>query len=213
MKTICSCLLVYLVGISPEMLAQNPTPGAPPPQKYKLSILEDASTVKRVKGGRVSSQVVVKVTDENDRPMPAIAVIFTIPQMNGGGAAFANGSLMSSVVTDSTGAASSGSFTAGPTSAFNMSVTASTPSGPVTATVPVNIQAALAASGAAAAGAGAGAAASHTGLIIGIVAGVAAAGAVAAKVATGGKNNNPAPAPASVSGTIGGSSTPVFGPH
>ncbi len=208
MKTICSCLLVYLIGFSPELPAQNPTPTAP---KYKLSILEDASTVKRVKGGRVSSQVVVKVTDENDRPMPAVAVIFTIPQMNGGGAAFANSSLMSSVVTDSTGVASSGSFTAGPTSAFNMSLTASTPGGPVTATVPVNIQAALAA-GSVAGATGAGAAASHTGLIIGIVAGVAAVGAIAAKAATGGKNN-PAPTPSSVSGSIGGSSTPIFNPH
>jgi len=210
MQKLCSCLLAGLLGISPEILAQNP-PQAAAPQKYKLSIIEDASTVKRVKGGRVSSQVVVQVTDENNRPMPAIAVIFTIPQ-GSGGATFTTGGLTASATTTTNGMAT-GSFTATNSSTFSMSVTASTPSGSVTVSVPVNIPSALAAAGAAA---GAGAGASHTGLIIGVLAGVGAAGAVAAKVLTGGKNNNNTQTPtqpSTISGQIGTAGGGIFGPH
>ncbi len=206
MKKIASAFLAGLLGISPGIFAQNP-------QKYKLSILEDASTVKRVKGGRVSSQVVVKVTDENDRPMPAIAVIFTIPQ-GGGGASFASGGLTASVTTNSIGVASSGSFTATTTSTFSMSVTASTPAGPLTVSVPVNMSAAAASSSASSAAGGSGGS-SHTGLIVGVLAGVGAVGAIAAKVLANGKNNNPTPTPqpSTVTGQIGAAGGGTFNPH
>jgi hypothetical protein len=204
MRKIGSCLLAYLMGISPGLFAQEQ-------QKYKLSILDDASTVKRVKGGRVSSQVVVKVTDENDRPMPAIAIIFTIPQGSGGATFASTGGLTASVTTNSAGLATSGSFTASASSTFSMSVTASTPAGPLTVSVPVNMPTALASVGSTAAGGGG---ASHTGLIIGVLAGVGAAGAVAAKVLSGGKNNNPQPTPPStISGQIGSATGGTFGPH
>src|SRR5713101_2026174 len=79
-------------------------------QRYKLTIVEGASTSKRVKKGRVSSQAVVKLTDENDIPVSGIAVAFTIPQLTGGGAAFASGGFTSIVTTNAAGIASSGAF-------------------------------------------------------------------------------------------------------
>ncbi len=209
MRRIGSAFLACFLGISPGLFAQNPP-------KYKLSILEDASTVKRVKGGRVSSQVVVKVTDENDRPMPAIAIIFTIPQGSGGATFAGSGGLTASVTTNSVGVASSGSFTASASSTFSMSVTASTPAGPLTVSVPVNMPAALASSGSSTAAASSGGGgASHTGLIVGVLAGVGAAGAVAAKVLAGGKNNNnqTPQQPSTITGQIGAASGGTFGPH
>jgi hypothetical protein len=202
MRKIGSCLLAILIGISPGLFAQEQ-------QKYKLSILEDASTVKRVKGGRVSSQVVVKVTDENDRPMPAIAILFTIPQ-GSGGTFVTTGGLTAPATTNAAGIAT-GPFTANTSSTFSMSVTASTPGGPVTVSVPVNVPSALASLGSSAAAGGGG---SHTGLIIGVLAGVGAAGAIAAKVLSGGKNNTPpTPQPSTISGQIGSATGGVFGPH
>src|SRR5215813_1682548 len=102
MRKIGSCLLAFLIGISPGLFAQAQ-------QKYKLSILEDASTVKRVKGGRVSSQVVVKLTYDNDPPMPLIAVIFTIPQGSGGTVAISGG--LTALMTTNSACIATGSFT------------------------------------------------------------------------------------------------------
>src|ERR1051325_11078949 len=80
---------------------QEPTqPGADAATAYKLTVIESASTSKRVKKGRVSSQAVVRITDQNNLPVPGIAVSFTIPQLvGGGGAAFANGALTTVVTT------------------------------------------------------------------------------------------------------------------
>jgi hypothetical protein len=76
--------------VTPGVAQSNATP-----QKYKLTILENASLTKRVKNGRVSSQAVVKITDQNDVPVPGAAVYFTLPQT--GGATFAGGEVTSLV--------------------------------------------------------------------------------------------------------------------
>src|ERR1700733_4594729 len=73
---------------TPPVAQTNPTP-----PKYKLTVLEGASTSKRVKKGRVSSQAVVKITDQNDVPVPGIGVSFILPQLSSGGATFASGGL------------------------------------------------------------------------------------------------------------------------
>src|SRR5579863_6225366 len=120
---ICICLIGPRTG-----LGQVAAPAAAA-QKYKLTIIEGASTSKRVKKGRVSSQAVVKVTDQNDIPVGGVAVFFAIPQGSAGGATFANGGLTTMVTTNSAGIASSGSFTASPGSSVSISASASGPGG------------------------------------------------------------------------------------
>ncbi len=116
-------LSVLLTGVlSPAQVPQASPPAAGP--LYKLTIVADAATSKRVRKGRVSSQAVVKVTDENDRPMPAIAVLFTIPQLTGGGASFDASGATSMAVTDANGVATSGTYTSS-AARFDITATAS----------------------------------------------------------------------------------------
>jgi len=180
--------------------------------KYKLTIVEDASTSKRAKKGRVSSQAVVKVTDENNLPVPLIAIAFVIPQ-SAGGAAFATGGLTSMVVTNAAGIATSGTFTAPAGASFSMSATASLPGGGVlTASVPVT--ASVGAAGAAAGGAAGAGAGLSTGVIVGIVVAVAVAAAVGIAVGLNkGGSSSPAATPPSTvpTGTIGSPGTPTIG--
>ena len=190
-----------------------------PAQKYKLTVLEGVTKAKRGKKGRVSSEAVVKVTDENDIPVAGIAVAFSIPQMVGGGAAFTNGALTSIITTNAAGVASSGSFAAASGSAFSLSVTASVPGGAITASVPAST-AALAAGaaggaaggGAAAGGAAAGGAAAgvSAGVIGAVVAGVAAAAiGVGLGLKGPGDKGTTSTTPR---GTISGPGGVVFGP-
>jgi hypothetical protein len=200
--------------LNPGLLAEQQTPApaqaTASPQKYKLTILEGASSSKRVKKGRVSSEAVVKITDQNDIPVAGIAVAFTLPQLSAGGAAFAGGGLTSVATTTATGIASSGTFSAAAGSSFAVSVSASVPGGVLTGTVSVSTAAGAAggtAGGAAGAGTGAGV---STGLIVGIVAGAVAVAAVAAKVLSGGKGGTttpPAPVP-----SVGSATSITFGP-
>jgi hypothetical protein len=195
LRPFLSLLLCGLLA-SPGTAAQAPAP------KYKLTIVEGASTSKRVKKGRVSSQAVVKITDENDVPVPAIAITFTIPQ-GAGGAAFANGGFTSIVTTNEAGIASSGSFSASAGSSFSINATAAAPGGAVTTTVPVTT-AAVAAS----------AAGISTGLLVGIIVGVGAAAAAGIAVATKGGGGGSSPSTAGVptpAGTIGAPGSPTFG--
>jgi len=200
-RSTISFILCIVLGAPalPAQDAQAPAAGA---QKYKLTIVDNAGTQKRVKKGRVSSQAVVKVTDENDVPVAGIAVIFTIPQFTGSGAAFAGGAFTSTVTTTAAGVATSTPFTAAAGS-FSMAVTASAPVGPLTAAVPVSVSAA-------AAGAGI-----STGVLVAIIAAVGgAAGAGIALANKGGGNNpnNPPPPASGPTGTISGAGSPTLGP-
>lgn len=178
-------LTVLLVSPGLSLSQEVTTPGAP--QRYKLTVIQNASSAKRVKKNRVSAEAVVEVTDQNNVPVPGIAVSFTIPQLVGG-ASFTSGGLSSVATTNAAGVASSGSFVAGSNSSFSISAVASVPGGTVTATIPVNAAALF---GAAAAGGAGGAAAGgiSTGLLVGIIAGAGVAAGVIAKVATGGKGS------------------------
>ena len=201
--------------LNPGLMAgQQATPGAAQtnaaPQKYKLTVLESSSTSKRVKKGRVSSQAVVKVTDENDVPVPGIAVTFMLPQLSSGGAAFASGGLTSLVTTNAAGVASSGAFSAATGSSFSISVAASVPGGVLTGAVPISTAAAAAAAGAAgAAGAAAGAAGAagiSTAVIVGIAVAVVAGGVGAAVALKGGSSSTPTstttPGPTTTVGSV-----------
>jgi hypothetical protein len=129
-----SCIAVFLclciISLAENLSAQESAPA------YKLIIVENAATVKRVKGGRVSSQAVVRVTDRNDRPVAGVAVTFALPQFPGG-ASFANGALTSVTTTTAAGQASSGAFTAPAGSSFSVSVTASVAGTALTGAIPV----------------------------------------------------------------------------
>jgi hypothetical protein len=168
---------------------------------FKLTVIEDASEFRRAQGGRVSSQAVVQVTDENDVPVAGIAVAFTIPQFVGGGAAFANGALTSVVTTNAAGLASSTFTTAASATAgnFSIAVSASAPGQVLTAAIPVNMSAAAAAGGAGGAAGGvagggaAGAGGGISGALIGVLVAVGVAGAVVAAKVAGGGNDSPGP--------------------
>ncbi len=184
--------------------------------KYKLTVVESASTMKRAKKGRISAQAVVKVTDENDVPVAGIAITFLLPQLSGAGATFAGGGMASIVTTNAVGLASSGSFAAVGGSSFSLSVAAAVPGGVISAAIPVNT-AALAigagaaggASGAAAGGAAGGAGGLSAGVIGGIVAGVA--GAVVAGVVAATKGGGSSPTTTTTPrGAIGIGAGPVF---
>jgi hypothetical protein len=183
------CVALCSPGI---VMAQQPAP------RYKLTIVEDASTSKRVKKGRVSSQAVVKVTDQNDLPVPAIAITFLIPQGTGG-AAFASGGLTSIGTTNAAGIASSGTFSAAPGSSFSMSASAAVPGGNITIPIPITTTAVAAAAGI------------STGLLVGIIVGAAAAAAAGIVAATRGGNSSSASGGTVPTGTIGAAGVPNFG--
>ncbi len=209
--SIISVLLCCSV-LNPGLMAgQEAMPGGAQanaaPQKYKLTVLEGASTSKRVKKGRVSSQAVVKITDENDVPVPGIAVAFTLPQLSSGGATFASGGLTSVATTNAAGVASSGALSATTGSSFSISVTASVPGGVLTGAVPVS---AGAVAGAAAAGGAAAGGGISTGLIVGIAAAIVA-GAVGAAVALKGGSNSSTTTSTTPTTTVGAASSITFG--
>ena len=178
MLTSC-CLLTPSIAPAQEAGQANGTP-----QKYKLTIIEGASTSKRPKKGRVSSQAVVKLTDSNNIPVPGITVTFLLPQAGTSGAAFGNGALSAVVTTNSAGVASSGPISATAGSSFSVSVAAAVPGAVLTATVPISTAAVAAGAAGAAGGAAAGAGIS-TGVIVGIAAAVVAGVVVAAVVLKG----------------------------
>ena len=190
-------VLMAIPGIS-QPQAEATAPGA---QKYKLTVVQNASSAKRVKKNRVSAEAVVEVTDQNNVPVPGIAVSFAIPQLVGGGASFTTGGLTSVATTNAAGIASSGSYVAGTNASFSISATASVPGSTLTVTIPVNAAALLGTAAAAGAAGGGAAGGISTGLLVGIIAGAGAAAAVIAKVATGGKGSPTAPP--TVSTTIG----------
>lgn len=186
LRTISSIVLTALLA-SPGF-SQNPDAQTPAvPQKYHLTVVQNASSAKRVKKNRVSAEVVVEVTDQNNVPVSGIAVSFTIPQLVGGGASFSNGGLMSVSTTNASGHASSGSYQTGGNSSFDMSVVASAPGAAITLSVPISGAAALAAAGGAAAG---GVLGLSTGALVGIIGGLAVVGIVVAKVALSGKSSS-----------------------
>jgi hypothetical protein len=201
----------------------------PDPSELKIVVLEGEDGVNIIKK-KTAVKPVVEVRDKNNLPVTGAAVTFSLPQVGAGGA-FANGSKLVTILTDSTGRAAVASMHPIGTGAFKITVTAALHGHVATAVIAQTNYLTLAAAHAAAAagasagttggagagGAGAGGAAAGglSGAAIGgIVAGVAAAAVVAAKVATGGKKSTTTSTPITPTGTIGVGSGPVFGsPH
>jgi len=211
--------LCFAIGNPTFSLGQDQPSPAP---KYKITVIDNASTAKRAKKGRVSAEAVVKVTDQNDLPVSGVAVLFAIPHLTSGSASFAAGALTSSVTTNAAGIATSSTFVAAHAT-FAISVTATVPGATITASVPVSTAALAAAAGGAAgaagagAGAGAGGAAAgiSAGVIGGIVAGVAAAAVgIAVALKGGSSSSNSTTPPTTATGSIGVGSGPTVGaPH
>jgi hypothetical protein len=173
---------------------QEPQPPAGTAQRYKLTIVEDASKFRRAARGRASSEAVVKVTDENDRPVAGIVVMFSMPQLTG--ASFSGGALTLTSTTTSTGLASAGvSVSTAATTNFSIAVTASVPGSTLTASIPVNAAAAAAAgTGSAsttAAGGGGGGGGLSSGALAAIVAAVGGGAAAGIYAATRPKDRPP----------------------
>lgn len=193
---VCLCMTVP-VGAEPQA---QPADGP----KLKIEILTAAGKPQKRRQGMVSSESVIRVTDENDTPVAGLTVTFLLTQISNGSASFVNGTGTNVLTTNAQGIASTGPVSASPQSTFNIAVSASQAGQTATATIPVNM---------AAVAAGVGTATGlSTAAIIGIVAGAAAAAGVAVAVGGGG-NGGSSPTPTTPPGVrIGIGGNPTVGP-
>jgi hypothetical protein len=170
---------------------------AEPPTQLNIVIVEGEGAVNNLRQ-RVVREPIVRVEDQNHKPVAGAAVSFLLPG-NGAGGTFANGAKLLTVTTDANGQAVARGIKVNNLSGqYQIHVTAS--AGKVSATAAISQANAAAAAG------------GLSGLAIGgIVAGVAAVAVVVAKVALGGKSSSTQTTPA-ITGTIGIGTGPVFGP-
>lgn len=184
-------LLASVLALSGQELPR------PAPPKLNVTVVEGDGAINNIKR-RTSRETIVRVEDENHKPVAGAAVAFLLPA-DGPGGTFTGGTKSISVMTDSAGRAvmphllinsNPGSFTIG--------VYVSKGGGAVSATI---AQSSVV---------GAAAAISTAGLI-GIIAGVEAAGGVAVAVVSKGKSpsNSSSGTP---SGAVNPGSGTVFGP-
>jgi hypothetical protein len=182
-------VLVALFAVRlPPVLAQ---------QALNLVVVQGEGAINNVRQ-RTARDPIVRVEDQNHKPIAGAVVAFTLPTQGAGGA-FGGGAQMLSVITNSRGLAIAKGFhpnsLGGP---WQMHINASFGAQTATATVAqTNVVAAAAAAGAGGAGAGA-----ATGVAVGISAKVivivavaagaaAAGGAVVATKAGGGSSSTP----------------------
>lgn len=142
---------------------------------------------------RTAREPIVRVEDENHKPVSGAAVVFTVPGQGASGT-FTGGLQSLTVMTNNQGLAVARGFRPNNLAGqFEIRVTASL--GQQTATAAIAQSNALAAAAAGAAGAGAGASAGILSAkliaIIAIAAGAATAGGVVAATRSGGGNSNP----------------------
>lgn len=233
------CHAVVLVGsalllIGVSLRGQTPDhPGQAAAHRLQLFVIEGEGAINNIKQ-RTSRETIVRVEDENHRPVAGAVVKFALPAKGPGGT-FVRGGKLFTALTDQNGRAVASAIKPNNVlGTFRINVTASLQGQVTTATVTqANAVASVAAAGGATggagaagagtatgagtgaagagAGAGAGAAAGVSGAVIGgVVGGAAAAAAIGAKVATGGDDD---PKPAPISATIGAPGTPSFTPN
>jgi len=181
------------------LILASPTPswaGAQQSARLRIEILEGEAAINVVRQ-RSARDPVVRVVDENNKPVAGAAVVFTLPS-RGPGATFGDGSRLLATTTDAQGQASATGVTANSSEgSYQINVTASHQGLTATTTVQQVNAAAGAAAGAAPAGVAAGAGGIPTKVLIAILIAAGAGGAAAAAVATGGGNGsgNPGAAP------------------
>jgi hypothetical protein len=200
--SICLAVLGAATGWQPAALGAQQTQ-APKPEsepELKIVILEGEEGVNIIKK-KTAVRPVVEVRDKNNAPVAGAAVVFLLPQ-SGPGGTFATGGKMMTVVTDSSGRATSGVIQPSGTGQFKIQVTASHQGRSASSSIAQTNQL-----GAAAGMSG--------GMIAAIVAGAAGAAVGLAVKLSGGKNNTGSSAPNSppvASATIGVGGGPVFTP-
>lgn len=194
---LCLCLTI------PAGAEQQAPPASP--AKYKIEILTAAGKAQKRRQGMVSSESVVRVTDENNTPVAGVTVTFLLTQVSNGSASFINGTGTNVLTTNAQGLASTGPVTASPQSTFNIVVNAGSASQAATATIPVTMTAVAAGVGTAAG--------LSTAAIIGIVAGAAAAAGIAVAAGGGGGSSpSPGPGPTPTGVRIGVGGAPTIAP-
>ena len=188
--------------------AQTPTPApASAPAKLNLVIVEGEGAINNIKQ-RTSRETIVRVEDENHRPVAGAAVAFLLPDYGPSGA-FVGGGKSAVVTTDSAGRAVMPQLQPNKLAGqFQVHVTASANGQQATAAISQSNGTGAAASSAAA----------HAGIsakTIGIIVAVVAAGAVGAALGLrgGGSSQSQPPTPALPSGSISGAGGVMFGPH
>ncbi len=93
MGLIALCLLTPVLG-------QEATDGG----KYRLVVIRGEGDQHNVKQGRATSQAVMEVRDENDKPVAGVLLTFTLPSQGAGGS-FVGGSQVTTLATNSAGRA------------------------------------------------------------------------------------------------------------
>ncbi len=192
-------ILIAGLPLCVAAMTQDPQPASPESQQYRLIVVRGQDAHNNIKKGR-ATMAVVEVRDRNDKPMPGIAIIFTLPD-SGASGTFVNGGRFITAVTDSAGQASASVQPNAVAGSFNISVSANAPGKTLTASIGQTNVAGAAMSAA----------------TIGIIAGVAVAGAVGAAVALGGgsKTSTPSNPPTTVGLSISAGSIPsgAITPH
>lgn len=174
------CIACWLVAAA-VLAAQEPQSAAP---RFKINVLRGEGAQNRVTKGRATSQAVVEVRDENDRPVAGAIVTFTLPTVGPGGT-FTSGGTVTTVTTSSTGQATA-TFTPNTVAgSYNINVSASLQGQTATATISQTNLAAAAAAG--------GISGTTVGIIVAAVAAAAVGGAMAAR--GGGNTTSPTPSP------------------
>jgi hypothetical protein len=183
-------LLLAACLILPAAAAPQPPAPATDAPKFKIEVLTAAGKAQKRRQGMISSESVVRVTDENDVPVAGATVTFLLTQVSGGSASFINGTGTNVLTTNAQGIASTGPVTASPSSTFNIVVSAGSAGQAAAATIPVSMAAV-------AAGVGAGAGISALAVTL-IVVGAAAAAGVAVAAGGGGGSSSPTTPPAAL---------------
>lgn len=180
LRTFLASLLSILMGLEIPVVrayAQE----APPPQRLNIVIVEGEGATNNIKQ-RVAREPIVRVEDENRKPIAGASVVFALPS-NGASGAFTNGSRLLTVMTDQNGQAAMRGFTPNNTPGqLQVRITASFRGQTATATMTqTNVALAGAAAGMA------------TGKLIAILAVVGGAAAAGVAVAATRGNNGPSP--------------------
>jgi len=168
------------------------------PDKLNVVVVEGEGAINNIKK-RTTRETVVRVEDENHKPVAGAAVAFLLPA-DGPGGSFTGGAKSASIMTDSAGRAVMPHIAVnGNPGSYSISVYASHTGAAASATI--SQSSALAG------------AALSTGGLVGIIAGVAAAGGVAAAVVSKGKSGSTGSSGASVAtGAVGAGGGGSFGP-
>jgi hypothetical protein len=172
-------LLCPLLALPPQTVRAAQ---AEPPTELNIVIVEGQGAVNNLRQ-RVVREPIVRVEDQNHKPVAGALVSFLLPG-NGAGGTFPNGAKLLTVTTDANGQAVARGIKANNVSGqYQITVTAS--SGTVSATISQSNIAAAAAGGAAA-----GAAISAKLIVVLVIVGAAAAGGAAYAVTRGGNSSS-----------------------